>query len=118
MKTATEWCALILSLSVGALSAQAEQTKPKSQSMDLRVGKVTDLFSAEQLRLAMRLDDSTPSGIAEVDPQELDTVVVEGASERPDIASPTRVPSGLGAVLWSIAHPLQAWRIFVPSPSE
>lgn len=117
MKTATGWSGLILSLALSSAIAQAEQAKPATSPMDLRVAKVTELFTAEELRVAMRLDEPVATELVADDAQ-LDTVVVEGASDKAAVSSPNRPPSGLAAVLWSVAHPLQAWRIFVPSPSE
>jgi hypothetical protein len=50
---------------------------------------------------------------------QLEEVVVTSPTVLLPVVSPTReVWGGLAAPFWAIAHPTQAWRIFVPIPAE
>jgi hypothetical protein len=50
---------------------------------------------------------------------ELEEVVVTAPVELLPMRSPTRdIWGGLAAPFWAIAHPTQAWRIFLPIPPE
>jgi hypothetical protein len=50
---------------------------------------------------------------------ELEEVVVTAPTELLPMRSPTRdIWGGLAAPFWAIAHPTQAWRIFLPIPPE
>jgi hypothetical protein len=50
---------------------------------------------------------------------ELEEVVVTAPNELLPMRSPTRdIWGGLAAPFWAIAHPTQAWRIFLPIPPE
>src|SRR5436190_21958675 len=44
------------------------------------------------------------------------TVVVEGSRELAPLKSLKPVPEGIASPFWAVAHPTQAWRIFVPDP--
>jgi hypothetical protein len=45
------------------------------------------------------------------------TVVVEGSREAAPLQSTQPVPGGIIAPFWAIAHPANAWRVFLPDPN-
>lgn len=73
--------------------------------LKLRVGDVRQYMMPSEFAAAV-------NGI---DPDK-DTVVVEGKRELLPMKSLRPVAPGIVAPFWAIAHPTQAWRIFVPDP--
>ncbi len=75
---------------------------PDRQPLDLRIGDVRKYMPPEEYRAAI-------SGS-----EERNTVLVEANRPLLPMKSEQAVPGGLIAPFWALAHPLQAWRIFVP----
>jgi len=75
--------------------------------LDLRAPDVTRLFTSEQLNRILAA--SFRSDIEEVE--------VEGVRDRLPPSTPTVWP-GLGAPIWALMNPTQAWRIFAPLPPD
>jgi hypothetical protein len=88
-----------------AKAAQTAKTAPARKPLDLRAPNIDRVFSRTQIEtLTSRPDDVSENA---------ETVDVEGARHERIIA-----PSGLRGLAWGVRHPTQAWRLFVPSPSE
>jgi hypothetical protein len=106
--------ALLLSASVLAapLPAQAAETPPaaptpaSTSKMDLRVPRITELYTTEQLHQMLA---GTFADIEEVQ--------VEGSREPLPPVTP-EVWRGLFAPIWAMLNPSQAWRIFAPLPPD
>lgn len=80
-----------------------------TQPLDLRAPKVTSIFTQEEIdRLLRGLRD--PDTIEEV----------EVARERSKVLPSTTpdIPFGILSPFWALAHPTQAWRIFLPMPPD
>jgi len=88
-----------------AKAAQTAKAAPARKPLDLRAPDLNRVFSRNQMEtLTSRPDDVSENA---------ETVAVEGARHERIIA-----PSGLRGLAWGVRHPTQAWRLFVPSPSE
>jgi hypothetical protein len=108
---------LLLTLVLSAMTAvtlAAEQPAPRTpeavrqKPLDLRPPDVTKLYSPAELR---RLLGRTERTIEEIE--------VRGA--RPGEAVYPQTPAvwqGLGAPVWALLNPTQAWRIFAPLPPD
>jgi hypothetical protein len=88
-----------------AKAAQTAKTAPARKPLDLRAPNIDRVFSRTQIETLT----SRPEDVSE----NAETVDVEGARHERIIA-----PSGLRGLAWGVRHPTQAWRLFVPSPSE
>jgi hypothetical protein len=92
-----------------ASASKAPQTAPAATSprkpLDLRAPELNRVFSRSDLETLTSKPDDVSEGA--------ETVAVEGARHDRIIA-----PSGLRGLAWGVRHPTQAWRLFVPSPSE
>ena len=73
--------------------------------LKLRVGDVRQYMMPSEFAAAVNGSDP-----------ERDTVVVEGKRELLPMKSMQPVSPGIIAPFWAVAHPTQAWRIFVPDP--
>jgi hypothetical protein len=109
-------------LIIGALifsSAQAAEppARPSAQSappapeaakpahrLDLRIGDIRKYMTPEEFRAL-----STP-------PDDSNTVVVQANAPLLPMKSALDVPGGIIAPFWALAHPTQAWRLFLPDP--
>src|SRR5690606_27441013 len=86
---------------------QPMPTEAQSQTkLDLRVPRITEMFSEEQLSylLAASLMD-------------IEEVEVERSREPAPGFTPDVWP-GLLAPIWAVLNPTQAWRIFAPLPPD
>lgn len=78
-----------------------------SKPLDLRIPDITTVFTAEQIqRILSKTFDSN-----------LEEVEVEGQRSRIIPNTPV-IPGGIIAPFWAMAHPTQAWRIFLPLPPD
>ena len=91
-----------------AADPPAASAKPATASkpLDLRVGNVRNYMMPNEFRSALNAPDP-----------EKNTVIVEGERELVPMKSQQPVPNAIIAPFWAIAHPLQAWKIFVPDPN-
>jgi hypothetical protein len=86
-----------------APAAAAKSQAPRK--LDLKAPPLNRVFSQNQIQTLT----NRPEEIGE----DADTVSVKGARhDRPN------VPSGFAGMGWAIRHPTQAWRLFVPAPSD
>lgn len=104
--------ALFMMLFGGAAQAAdppAAPSKPATapKPLDLRVGSVRNYMMPNEFRSALAAPDA-----------EKNTVIVEGERELLPMKSQQPVPNGIIAPFWALAHPLQAWRAFVPDPNS
>jgi hypothetical protein len=76
---------------------------PERKPLDLRVGHVSKYMMPGVYQMALNAPDS-----------DANTVIVEGSRELLPMKSMQRVPGGIIAPFWAIAHPLQSWKILVP----
>jgi len=85
----------------GAVAAQSATTV--NQRLDLRIPDVTTILTPEQIqRILSKTFDAN-----------LEEVEVEGQRTR-IIPNTPDIPGGIAAPFWALAHPTQAWRIFLP----
>jgi len=83
--------------------------KPGSLSpapLKLRVGDVRQYMMPSEFAAAVNGSDP-----------EKNTVVVEGSRRLLPMKSLQPVSPGIVAPFWAVAHPTQAWRIFLPDPN-
>jgi hypothetical protein len=93
--------ALAADPSSGPLSPPSATTTPR-KPLDLRVGDIRKYMTPEEFRaLLAPADDSN-------------TVVVKADAPLAPMRSELDVPGGLVAPFWALAHPTQAWRLFLP----
>jgi hypothetical protein len=85
-----------------APSASAAPHKP----LDLRTPDPARVFTPAQMREMLTVRE-------EVNPDDVESVSVEGERNQP-----VYVPSGFHGIAWAVRHPTQAWRLFVPAPSN
>ena len=90
-----------------ATSSAPSPAAATAKRLDLRVPKITDVYTEQQIAifLARARGDS------------LDEVEVEGRREPRHPVTPN-VWGGIAAPLWAVLHPTQAWRIFAPLPPD
>ena len=86
-------------------TATTQATTTPRKPLDLRAPSLDRVFSSSQIETLTSRPDDISEGA--------ETVDVEGARHERIIA-----PSGLHGLAWGVRHPTQAWRLFVPSPSE
>lgn len=83
----------------GADKPAAPQPKP----LDLRLGDIRKYMTPEEFRaLSLQPDEST--------------VIVQADAPLVPMKSNVDVPGGILAPFWALAHPTQAWRLFLPDP--
>lgn len=74
----------------------------RPEPLDLRVGDIRNYMTPEEFRaLSTPVDDA-------------DTVVVQANAPLLPMKSVLDVPGGILAPFWALAHPTQAWRLFLP----
>jgi hypothetical protein len=78
-----------------------------AKRLDLRVPKVTEIYTEQQIA----------TFLARARAEDLDEVEVEGSREPREPVTPN-VWGGIAAPLWAVLHPTQAWRIFAPLPPD
>jgi len=90
-----------------SLASQPPPRLPAAQKpLDLKAPALDRVFSRAQIEtLTSKPDDVSESAETTVD--------VAGARHDLIIA-----PSGFAGLAWAARHPTQAWRLFVPSPSN
>jgi hypothetical protein len=81
-----------------AVAMPATLRKP----LDLRIGDLRKYMTPEEFRALS------------VPPDESNTVVVNADAPLVPMKSELDVPGGLIAPFWALAHPTQAWRLFLP----
>jgi hypothetical protein len=84
--------------------AEAASAATARKPLNLKVGDVREYMTTNEFRAAVQAPDL-----------ERNTVVVEGRPLPPDQRALREAPLGLGALVWGVVNPLQAWRIFVPT---
>lgn len=94
------------------LSVQAgwpDEVRPSGKPLDL-------LLTREELR---SISDRYAWLVAALEEEELDQVTVTAPAELLPMRDPSRdVMGGIAAPFWAIAHPKDAWRIFLPIPPK
>lgn len=103
--------AIVLAASLAAPFSWSAQTQSApaqaaQAGLDLRVPRITELYSAEQLSYLL-------AGSA----ADIEEVEVEGSREPAPQFTPD-VWRGLLAPIWAVLNPTQAWRIFAPLPPD
>lgn len=73
-----------------------------SAPLDLSLGDVTRYFDAAELAKPL--------------PEELEEIVVNGRRPEP-LPERRAIPQALGAIVYAVTNPLDAWRILVPDPN-
>jgi hypothetical protein len=76
---------------------------PERKPLDLRVGHVSKYMMPGVYQMALNAPDA-----------DANTVIVQGTRELLPMKSMQRVPGGIIAPFWALAHPLQSWRILAP----
>jgi hypothetical protein len=89
-----------------APTAAADKTDGKS--LDLRAPDITRLYTDEQLQALL----------AKLEAEHIERVEVEGARVPPPPSATPDIWGGIGAPIWALFHPTQAWRIFGPLPPD
>lgn len=75
---------------------------PRAEPLNLRIGHIRNYMTPEEFRaLSTPIDES-------------DTVVVQANAPMLPMKSALDVPGGILAPFWALAHPSQAWRLFLP----
>lgn len=102
-----------------AESAVAKSSQPDSKPttisppLQLYLGSAKDLLRQEQWDTIVASQATDPADEDDLPALGHDAdVEVEGKRRAPN------VPGGFGGLFWALRHPTQAWRIFVPAPSE
>lgn len=88
-----------------AQTAVAPEDKPESpapQPLDLRIGDVRKYMTPEEFRALINASDDA------------NTVIVKADAPLVPMKSALDVPGGILAPFWALAHPTQAWRLFLP----
>jgi hypothetical protein len=76
--------------------------KPPGKLLDLRIGDIRKYMTPEEFRaLSAPLDEAN-------------TVIVKADAPLLPMKSALDVPGGIVAPFWALAHPTQAWRLFMP----
>lgn len=86
------------------VATAGDASAPPAKPLDLRIGDIRKYMTPEDFRAL-----SAP-------PDDSDTVVVQADAPRVPMKSKLDVPHGIIAPFWALAHPTQAWRIFLPDP--
>jgi hypothetical protein len=87
-----------------AKAAPAAPAKSLDQSLDLRPPDITKLYTSEQLEALLE----------KLEAQHIERIEVEGARVPPPPSATPDIWPGIGAPVWALLHPTQAWRIFAP----
>jgi len=100
----------LVTLSAGAAQAADPPPAPSKAAnapkpLNLRIGNVRNYMMPNEFRSALTAPDA-----------EKDTVIVEGERVLLPMKSLQPVAPGIVAPFWAVAHPTQAWRIFLPDP--
>ena len=102
---ATRWRALLLPAVAAFATAFASEPAPpvaRLVPLDLKVGDIRQFVPAEVLDTPIEED--------------FEEIIVNG--QRPEPLPERRaVPQGLGALIYGVTNPLQAWRILAPDPN-
>lgn len=85
-----------------AVDTEAKPEIPASQPLDLRIGDVRKYMTPEEFRALINATD------------EANTVIVKADAPLVPMKSALDVPGGILAPFWALAHPTQAWRLFLP----
>ena len=106
------WCGSVTAAEGAASTtpSAAVATKPaapSARSLDLRAPDITRLFTSEQLNRILAASFR----------RDIEEIEVQGARDRLPAATPSVWP-GLGAPIWAVLNPTQAWRIFAPLPPD
>jgi hypothetical protein len=109
-RTSLLWTLLICAAAESAepvpQQSQATPAKPApalaKPPLDLRIGDIRKYMTPEEFRAAVNVSD------------EPNTVIVEANRPLLPMKFEEPVPGGIIAPFWALAHPTQAWRIFVP----
>ena len=80
----------------------AMATDSARKPLDLRIGDIRKYMTPEEFRALLAPAD------------ESNTVVVKADAPLAPMKSELDVPGGLIAPFWALAHPTQAWRLFLP----
>jgi len=86
-------------------TAKPAPAKPATKPLDLSIRDVRNYMMPREFADVLGAPDADQN-----------TVVVEGKRELLPMKSEQPVPGGIIAPFWGLAHPLQAWRLFVPDP--
>lgn len=100
--------------STAAKPAPTDSKAPlDSPPIQLYLGAAKELLPQEQwdTMVASQATDPADEGDLPALGNDAD-VEVEGKRKAPN------VPGGFGGLFWAMRHPTQAWRIFLPAPSE
>lgn len=107
------WCGTVaaeeIALSrVPTATAATKSPAPPAKPLDLRPPDITRLFTSEELNRILaatfRSDD-------------IEEIEVRGERDHQPTSTPQVWP-GLGAPVWALLNPTQAWRIFAPLPPD
>jgi hypothetical protein len=106
------WCGSVTAAEDAASTpptpaVEAKQATPSARSLDLRAPDITRLFTSEQLNRIL----------AATFRRDIEEIEVQGARDRLPSSTPSVWP-GLGAPIWAVLNPTQAWRIFAPLPPD
>jgi len=105
------------SQSIEAEIDAAERRRVLHSFSALRFRPVTSAISPEQLDATLGASPTaSPANPANPLP-EVD-VQARAPPRAPPAPLQSRIPFGLAAVVWAFRHPSEAWRIFLPIPSE
>lgn len=80
----------------------AKKSAPPAKPLDLRIGDIRKYMTPEEFQALS------------VQPDESNTVVVQANAPQLPMKSALDVPGGIVAPFWALAHPTQAWRLFLP----
>lgn len=86
---------------------QAAAKPAPDKKLNLKVPDVNRTLTPAQRRVATNGTRSDGSETVEVESQR-----AGGLAKTP------KPPGGLASVFWAVAHPVQAWRVFFPTPPE
>jgi hypothetical protein len=80
----------------------SKESPPPRKPLDLRVGDIRKYMTPEEFQALS------------VQPDESNTVLVQANVPLLPMKSDLDVPGGIMAPFWALAHPTQAWRLFLP----
>ena len=90
-------------MAVAASNTAAAQPR----KLDLRAPALERVFTPAQLADMTRPRDEYEEALS-----------VQSVKVQTDRDEPVYVPSGFAGIGWAVRNPSQAWRLFVPAPSE
>jgi hypothetical protein len=94
-----------------APEADSKPIKP-AEPIQLYLGSARDLLTQEKWDTIIAAQPTDPADEGDLPSLGDADVEVEGKRRAPN------VPGGFGGLFWAMRHPTQAWRIFMPAPSE